>query len=794
MTDQVGNSKCKPPGTFDGLPSFLKRTVSLFGGVFQTQNPASITVEQFLDDVKIGKYRHRIERLRKLCATDGAAYEGEKKKLPGITLSAHLTTRQEDVPLSEKLIAHSGLLQGDFDKIEDLNAFRSKVDADPYVAFSFISPSGAGLKVGIRIDPTRHRESFEAVSRYFSDQYGVTLDPKVKEVPRLLFASWDPDVYINPGAKVFPIPTNNGCVVPRPTAPAPSMPITDQAVGKQGQRALDTAKKMIQDSVDGEKLNTLLKAAKLLGGYVAGGMLSAEEARAALQDEIGKKPGVNSLATAHKAIEAGLKHGMSEPISLDGLEDERRLYLRKEILGEEPAKTDQKDSSGTNTLRVGDTVRAADRENYGKIVRIAENGRYAVRFVNPSTGSSKTISFQGEDLTLIPGAQTAEAPRNTEPPPIPEGFTASELMQRDFPEPKYVVPGILTEGLAILAGRPKTGKSWMALGFALASASGGMALGKIQIEKGAAAYLALEDTPRRLKSRIDQVLCGNTPPSDLHFFTSWPRLDEDALPLLSKWLDDHKDIRFVIVDTMARLWPKGNGRDSNTLYNRDYDTVSAIKSIADRHGICILLVTHLRKAASEDPLEMISGSMGISGSADTLMVLQRSRGKADANLLVTGRDIEEQEIALKFDQTTGSWLHLGSSDEYQRSKEQTDVLEILKKAKSPLHLREIATSLHRKKDGVCHTLSKLLRDGLVKKTDRGLYVFSFNMINPSIRSTRSTRSTSSISNGVDPPFNDRSTLQSGYDQQSADDVEQLNVLNGYVENNESAQLWFEGEL
>ncbi len=149
----------------------------------------------------------------------------------------------------------------------------------------------------------------------------------------------------------------------------------------------------------------------------------------------------------------------------------------------------------------------------------------------------------------------------------------------------------------------------------------------------------------------------------------WPRIDEGALPLLTKWLKEHPETRFVILDTLAKLWPKPNGKDGSA-YHADYDTVSAIKTIADLHQIAILCVTHLRKSPTEDPLEQISGSMGISGSADTLLVLQRSRGKADANLLITGRDIEEQELALRFDPVMGTWHHLGGADEYRRSQEQ----------------------------------------------------------------------------------------------------------------------------
>lgn len=293
----------------------------------------------------------------------------------------------------------------------------------------------------------------------------------------------------------------------------------------------------------------------------------------------------------------------------------------------------------------------------------------------------------------------------------------------------------------MLAGRPKTGKSWMALNLSVATATGGRVLGKIKVDKGPVLYLALEDPERRLKNRLSQMLCNGMPPSDLYFFNQWPRIDEGALPLLSKWLDDHQNTRFVIIDTLAKLWPKGDKSNGNTLYHQDYQTLSAIKTIADLHQVAILLIHHLRKAFSEDPLEQISGSMGISGSADTLLILQRSRCKADATLLVTGRDVEETELALQFDRVTGTWGYLGNAYEYRRSQEQIKVLEALKEAGEAMSLKDISAILKKKNDTVSHLMKGLLRDGVIKQEGYGKYIFTQSTQGtPSAQSTQGTQS------------------------------------------------------
>ena len=107
----------------------------------------------------------------------------------------------------------------------------------------------------------------------------------------------------------------------------------------------------------------------------------------------------------------------------------------------------------------------------------------------------------------------------------PTVFSAAELGGMVFPPIKWIVPGLIPEGCTILAGRPKLGKSFLALDVALAVARGGYCLGDYQCEQGAVLYLALEDNRRRLKARIEKVSPASgdsTPgPKSLQFATEW---------------------------------------------------------------------------------------------------------------------------------------------------------------------------------------------------------------------------------------------------------------------------------
>ena len=83
-----------------------------------------------------------------------------------------------------------------------------------------------------------------------------------------------------------------------------------------------------------------------------------------------------------------------------------------------------------------------------------------------------------------------------------EAFSAADLLALTLPEPKWAVAGLLPAGFSVLAGKPKLGKSWLGLDIALAVALGGVALGSIHVSQGDVLYLALEDTTRRLQTRI----------------------------------------------------------------------------------------------------------------------------------------------------------------------------------------------------------------------------------------------------------------------------------------------------
>ena len=210
-------------------------------------------------------------------------------------------------------------------------------------------------------------------------------------------------------------------------------------------------------------------------------------------------------------------------------------------------------------------------------------------------------------------------------------ITDIDLWHKAFPAVRWAVPGLIPEGVAILAGSPKIGKSWLALGVAVAVATGGIALGKIAVEPGEVLYLALEDTQRRLQRRLQCVLpteCGQ-PSGRLHFVTEWPRLHAGGVERLERWLTDHPEARLVIIDTLEKVRPHTASLD-RSMYTADYLIGDRLTPLSKQYAVAILVVHHTRKATADDPVELVSGTLGLTGGVDGVMVLRRQRGQADA--------------------------------------------------------------------------------------------------------------------------------------------------------------------
>ncbi len=300
-------------------------------------------------------------------------------------------------------------------------------------------------------------------------------------------------------------------------------------------------------------------------------------------------------------------------------------------------------------------------------------------------------------------------------------ISAADLMAKDFPEQKYAVEGLLSEGVTIFAGKPKLGKSWCGLGIALAVASGGKALGSIPVEQGNVLYLALEDGERRLQKRLE-LITGNAGeiPKDLHFATTWESLDNGGLEALESWLIEHPNARIIFIDTLKRVRPKDSG--NRQLYDSDYDAIAPLGELAREYGVSIVLIHHTRKMDSEDPMDLISGSTGLTGSADGVLVLTRARMSVQCKLHVMGRDNEEKELTLDWDKGTFGWTLAGDAEQFDLSPERKAIINLLI-LDSPVRLspKEVAKTLNKNEVATRKTMNRMQKDGQIDNNGLGMY-------------------------------------------------------------------------
>lgn len=324
------------------------------------------------------------------------------------------------------------------------------------------------------------------------------------------------------------------------------------------------------------------------------------------------------------------------------------------------------------------------------------------------------------------GEIIGEAPRpakKSPPRPEPVIFSARALDGMEFPDIKYVVPKFIAEGLTILAGKPKIGKSWLVMDIALAVASGGQCLGE-PCEQGSALYLALEDNQRRLQSRMRklwqaEMLCGREFPEALDFSVEWPRTNDGGVEAIRKWINGHFDARLVVVDVLAQVKPLARGRDQ-AQYEHDYLTIKALQSLASETRVAIVVIHHTRKWAEVgDPFEKISGTLGLSGAADAALILDR--GPEGATLYGRGRDVEEIEAAVRFDHATCRWEALGDATEVRRSDERKKVMAVLEEAHEAVGAADIVRATGGNRNAIDVLLHKMAKAGEVVRVSRGKY-------------------------------------------------------------------------
>ncbi len=292
------------------------------------------------------------------------------------------------------------------------------------------------------------------------------------------------------------------------------------------------------------------------------------------------------------------------------------------------------------------------------------------------------------------------------------------IMSTTFEPIRWVVPAYVPEGLSILAGRQKLGKTWLALDWAIAVATGGAAMGSIFCEVGDVLYIDLENGPRRIQGRINMLFPGERNRPDLARLgraNDAPELNKGFLPALEGWRNSVLDPRLIVIDVLQRIKP--SGKAGQNAYEADYDAMSNLQRWATEQRVAVVCLHHTRKGGAEDPLEALSGSNGLSACADTTLLLDRTGN--GTTLYVRGRDVEEKESALSF--LSGMWSVAGDASKVHRSAERTAILVALAEATEAMSPSDIAAVTGMKNGNVRRILHSMMKAGEVQKSGLGRY-------------------------------------------------------------------------
>ena len=303
------------------------------------------------------------------------------------------------------------------------------------------------------------------------------------------------------------------------------------------------------------------------------------------------------------------------------------------------------------------------------------------------------------------------------PASAPIAHSALELMTKEFAPMRWTVDDLVPEGTVLLAGKPKSGKSWLLLNLLVCAGIDGFLLNK-RVTQCGSLYLALEDNDRRMRRRLDTLLvtCRDRMQglARMQYRCEWAPGEAGAAHL-DEFLELNPDIRIVGVDTLKMIRGTQDGR--RDAYSLDYEAVLPWKRVAEKRGITLIIVHHTRKAEAADVFDEISGTLGLTGSVDQMIVLRRlPQDPKQATLHTRGRDLPE-DVELGIELREGWWHLLGSASELAANDSRRAVLDVLRDQPAGMSVTDLLKSTGKKsRPSMNKLVSRMAADGLLRKS------------------------------------------------------------------------------
>ena len=298
--------------------------------------------------------------------------------------------------------------------------------------------------------------------------------------------------------------------------------------------------------------------------------------------------------------------------------------------------------------------------------------------------------------------------------------TATALLALELPPLRLFVQDLLAEGLTLLAGKPKKGKSYLALDMCLSLAVGRAAFWHFPTETSSVLYVSLEDGPRRLQRRLHAIQPNLATPEGLAFLYAFPRLGDGALEALGYYAQQYQ---VIVIDVLGRILPPQTAaRKSLSEYQELTDVLGPIQQLALEKRMAIILIDHVRKASSDDIGDTIMGTQGKFGVADHALIWERKGHEKDGALTMLSRDLEEEKYILSM--INGHLEFLGKGEIYELESEQNRIIKAMEEEGKPMNVVEVMKAM-----GVDASqyprfrkmLYRLYEEDRIGRTKRGLY-------------------------------------------------------------------------
>lgn len=272
--------------------------VTIFKNIKQTQGGDDFPLSEIMEAIRLGHWQPKVMYYRSLPDRNEDEIKAKKTAkldIPYFTGSGTFAKRSDD-----GIVSHNGRIVLDIDEIEDVDEVKSLIGADDYAEYVFTSVGGGGVAVVVKIDSNKHLESWKALSTYFKTKYGLIVDKATKDISRARFVSYDPDLVHNPKAKTF-------------------------RLKQYDELAKERAGKIINSAARGEVHNALIRASRLIGGYIAGGLMDEHDGEEFLVNCMAQKEGVVDIEIERKKIRDGIENGKLSPITAQQVEKEGKI-------------------------------------------------------------------------------------------------------------------------------------------------------------------------------------------------------------------------------------------------------------------------------------------------------------------------------------------------------------------------------------------------------------------------------------------------------------------------------------